>query len=234
MMSGVAARVREIEFQIPWEGSLVSIPSGAGRYGVVLGSLLPPGFDRYLRVFHPFVPWDAAFGRAAVTCTWRQLADDAGVAFGPTLTWRQLAPVLPLSADGASRPWAVSEGELEAATADALFEDLEREQSGPYLVGFELAAYGRPGRALLYRCEALDDRREAVAVARAIGVPSGSPEYVWPDDVRWIVRTDWDLTSTYVALSHDAAERILADSRVEAVEVNLDTRIDDAADERPG
>ena len=42
MMSGVAARITEIEFQIPWEGSLVPILSGAGRYGVVLGSLLPP------------------------------------------------------------------------------------------------------------------------------------------------------------------------------------------------
>ena len=233
-MSGVAARITEIEFQIPWEGSLVPILSGAGRCGVVLGSLLPPGFDRYLRVFHPFVPWDARFGRVSATRTWRQLADEAGVAFGPTLTWRQLAPVVPLSADGASRPWAVWEGELEPATADALFEGLEREQSGPYLVGYELAAYGRPGRALLFRGEALDDRLEAAAVARSIGVFSGSPEYLWPNDLRWIVRTDWDLTSTYVASSHDGAERILADPRVETVEVNLDTRIDDAADERPG
>jgi len=92
--------VIELEYAIPWSGTLA--PSGEGQVHTV-GELLPPGYDCYLRVFHPFVPWDAEPSTQSSVkqrMSWEALAVEAGVPFGPTLTWRQLEIVLPLSADG--------------------------------------------------------------------------------------------------------------------------------------
>jgi hypothetical protein len=218
-------------FRVPWADRLVPVMS-PDRRGVVVASLLPPGYDCYVRVFHPFVTWEVEFGRAARTYSWGSLARAAGVAFGPTLTWRQLGSVLPLAPDGSGRPWAVWEGELELNAADALFGVLATESSPgeAFNFGFELSSFGGPG-PVLYRSATLHDHESVVAVARADGVGAWSPEYVWPDDEQWIVRTDWDLTSTYVAAPRSAATRLLNDPRLETVEVSLRTRVDDSADE---
>lgn len=68
--------------------------------------------------------------------TWRSLAREVGVEFSPTLTWRQLEPALQLSEDGSTRPWAVWEGELEPAAADALFATLGRAADPPFFASF--------------------------------------------------------------------------------------------------
>jgi hypothetical protein len=85
--------------------------------------LLPGGYEAYLRVFHPFVPWSAQRGTAVDTRrTWQRLAADANVPYHKQLTWRQLATVLPES--NGTRPWAVWDGELEPVLAAALTRTL--------------------------------------------------------------------------------------------------------------
>jgi len=74
------ARVQEIEFRIPWNDLLTPITDASATEGVAVRSILPSGFERYLRVFHPFVPWDAEFGPATTKRSWRQFAEDAAVA----------------------------------------------------------------------------------------------------------------------------------------------------------
>jgi hypothetical protein len=56
------------------------------------------------------------------------------------------------------------------------------------------------------------------------------PEFVWPADRSWILNTDYDLDSTYVACDEDLAEAILADPTLEALPVSRDTWVDDGAD----
>lgn len=60
-----------------------------------VAQLLPAGYECYLRLFHPFVPWghEDDLRPAETRTTWRKLAADAGVAFTATKTWRTLAPV---------------------------------------------------------------------------------------------------------------------------------------------
>ena len=56
------------------------------------------------------------------------------------------------------------------------------------------------------------------------------PEFVWPADRPWVVNTDYDLNSTYIACDEDLAEAILTDPTLEVLPVSRDTRVDDAAD----
>ncbi|MXV99113.1 MAG: hypothetical protein F4126_03545 [Acidimicrobiaceae bacterium] len=54
---------------------------------------------------------------------------------------------------------------------------------------------------------------------RPIGI---SPQLWWPDDRSWIVATEIDLVSTYVACSRPLAEDLMADDQLEAIRVELD------------
>ncbi len=56
------------------------------------------------------------------------------------------------------------------------------------------------------------------------------PEFVWPDDRSWVLNTDYDLESSYVACDDGMAERILTDASIEAVPVSRSMRVDGGAD----
>jgi hypothetical protein len=76
------------------------------------------------------------------------------------------------------------------------------------------------------------DAVEEAAQLRIGGFGRKGPEYVWPADMSWIVCTDYDLTSTYVAMSGRGPDSLLDSPNVEAVAVRLTTRVDDRADEQ--
>lgn len=222
----------EVEYGIPWSSQL----SPASDVWVhTVAEILPPGFARYVRVFHPFVPWGAESGetRIDVRMRWAVLAANAGVEFRPTLTYRQLSPVLPLDPDGGGRPWAVWDGALDDATARALLAGLDDGRSEHYYFSYALGAYVSGLEPMMFRVDSLAVMLDAVGeLRRGRGLPNQTPEYVWPADQRWIVCSDFDLTSTYVAADDDAAVRVLEDPGLEALEVDLDTRVDNCADEQ--
>ena len=197
--------VNELEYEVPWGELLAPRPSA----GHIVGELLPPGFDRYLRVFHPFVPWDAepdSSSPISHRASREDLANEAGVPFGPTLTWRQLEVMLPVSPVGQRRRWAVWDGYLEEAAADALFDSLNDNPNGSYFLAFGLVAIITTDehRPVMYRADSLNARGEVLDRARRSGArPVTTPEYVWPENQSWIVCTDYDLTSTYIATAHD-------------------------------
>ena len=221
-------------YEIPWQESLnvswegghpVLRASSENRHPDV-GGLLPTGYDAYVRLFHPFVSQTAvsAHKPLAPAASWAELADRAGVAFGPTLTLRQLRPALAGLPD-----LFVDEGYLEEFAASALFDVLDDDQGGPWLFAFGLAGWVIAGRPRLFSATSLDDRL-TVAELSEVG-DAGSPEYVWPADQRWIVCTGRDLTSTYLAVPQNVAERLLTHPTLEAIEVRPETRVDDRADE---
>jgi hypothetical protein len=74
-------------------------------------------------------------------------------------------------------------------------------------------------------------QRRATVVA---GVDLVGPEYVWPVDRSWIVNTDYDLASTYLACSQMTAQALEEDPALEILRVSLDTRVDDGADQLNG
>lgn len=75
--------------------------------------------------------------------------------------------------------------------------------------------FDRPGRryGLVYSSDPL---AEASYEERPIGI---SPQLWWPDDRSWVVATEIDLVSTYVACSHPLADALMADDELEAIRV---------------
>jgi hypothetical protein len=200
--------------------------------GFRVDRLLPAGYERYLRVFHPFLPWDtdAAGFSADRTPTWRSLAMDAGVTFHSEIMWENLRPVL--GGREGPRPYYVTQGNLDEPARTRLFV-LLADASGdkPTLFYYGLAAMICGAGALLYRAPfraigAAENR----AAADVQLLPTNrqhlyGPEYVWPVDRSWVLTTDYDLVSTYIACDRALADRLLADDVLEVLPVELTTRI---------
>lgn len=184
-----------------------------------VANILPEGYDSYLRVFHPFEPWGE---RRVPPPTWRQLAQEAGAHYGPELTWEDLEPVLPQTGDG--RPYAVDEGELDFPRLNSLLQELAVDGDEIfYYFGLASIVAAQSHQAICFRgdIESLQQIKEAVDALAQRHV--AGPEYLWNERRTWIVSTDYDLTSTYVACDRPAAQKVLNDRQLEVVEVEMST-----------
>jgi hypothetical protein len=187
------------------------------------------------------------------------VADEAGLIFHAELQWDILRPHVEAAAQGvpgqfyaflAERPGETSpatsaergrwplEGTLGEPARSRLFgllADTARGQQVYFYYG--VAASFLCLKDLLYLAPA--DALEAVQLLANEEVtpnpfPLPGPEYVWPVDRSWVVATDYDLVSTYVACDARLAERLLADDTLEMLPVSLETRIDHDADSMNG
>lgn len=194
-----------------------------------VGERLPAGYEVYLRLFHPFVPW-GTYPESVVgddeRRTWRSLAAEAGAPYHPALRWNDLEPALPDRGDG--RPFEVHEGQLEPVTRQRLFAHLQRvtaEQVAYFFYG-TAAAIVLDGFVLVRASVGEVEDVVAWAWSHDYDILS-TPTFVWPEDRAWIVCTDYDSTSTYIAVSRVLADVLLADPHLEIVEVDRTTRLDD-------
>lgn len=228
------APIRKIEHSIPWSSELAD----RAAVGAIVGEILPDGFDRYVRVFHPFVRWEAQSADRSSEphiASWREMAALAGHELGPTLTLRQLDAAFETLEPERGRI-AIWEGEIEESTAAVLYRTIDGGGTGPFRFAFGLTTIiaSEAHEPMLFETAALSGRRDVIDAVRAAGaVRATTAECVWPHDRRWIVFTDYDLTSSYVACSAGAADRLLRNSELETVIVDRATRIDDHADEQP-
>ena len=205
--------------------------------GHTVAELLPPGFDRYVRIFHPFFAASVSKPEAAAGAeprTWQSLAEEAGAVFHPEIVWASLLPALPEIETGEGvRSWWVSEGRLDEPARGALYALLARYSTEPEAFFlYSLARSVRGKEPLLFRAD-LGAIREVQAAAEADLDPAWwleSPEWVWPPNASWVVNTDIDLQSTYVACAATLADALLSDPILEAVDVGLGTRVDHRAD----
>jgi ABC-type Fe3+-hydroxamate transport system substrate-binding protein len=126
----------------------------------------------------------------------------------------------------------VEEGRLEDPAWTALFETLAQRsanRSAYFLYDWTVAA------AVLFRADVGSyGAVQAVAnehLRRGGGdFPASTPEFVWPVDEEWVLNTDPDLVSTFVACDEGLANTILAHPRLEVLAVTLKSRIDRGAD----
>lgn len=193
---------------------------------------LPEGYERYVRIFHPFVPWEASsedFIPRELCRTWREMAQIAGVQYHAELMWSSLEPVLAVEHD--RRDFAVLEGALDLATRRALTSALVGASANTTAFYWYSLTAAMNGKDPVVLSAGVADAEQVFTYARQHDLAvTNNPEYIWLVDRSWVVMTDWDLTSTYVACDAALADSLLADPGLEAVEVGPTTRVDDYAD----
>jgi hypothetical protein len=199
-------------------------PPGVAR----VSELLPTGYPCYLRLFHPFLPWDSPPSGSSDRHSWRNLAADAGVTYHAELAWNSLLPAL--DTPNGQRRFETWEGEIEPHTAGALFAQLSRRTSVPVYYFFGLGAVVASDGPLLYRApaDAIDAVRDRAA--RDGNAPVPGPELAWPEDRTWVVNTDYDLSSSYIACDATLASSLVSDAALELLAVTLDARVDNNCD----
>jgi hypothetical protein len=220
-------------------GHCAGIPLGLvedGRTDPVhtVAELLPDGYAMYLRIFHPFLPADPANPESTLpgpARTWRSLAEEVGAVYHAEIMWGTLIDALGgWESDG--RPYWVSEGYLHEPVRSALIELLADGLEVDTYFLFELAGlmFSEGHRPVLYRAALRDHRLVQAAAEEVIEWVQSGPEFLWPLDRSWVLNTDYDLASSYLACNVSIAQRVLDSPLIEALPVSRATRVDDGAD----
>jgi len=181
--------------------------------GVPVGSIVPTGFPRVVRVFHP-----------AGTKTWAQIAAANDRTMHPLAQWCGICP----DYDGTSRNGDddPEEGSMPQDVQAAVFDHLPGDDvvyavwvgwgSWTELELPDVVMPGSHGREY-----ALFTGPKGV-VTTWPGMQEALPQsasLVWPLDRAWCLATDIDWDSTLVAAGDAVAEGLLADDRLETFEV---------------
>ena len=182
--------------------------------GVPAGAVVPTGFERVVRVLHP-----SGDGR-----TWAEVAAQAGPVMHPLAQWCGIYPAFnggrssDVDPEEGSMPPSVQHAVLEhcPATGDLFyavwvgFGSWEGPDDGPTM-------RGRGG----YRLFA--GPKQVLTTWPGMTPPwQQSANLIWPPDHSWCIATDIDWDSTLVAGAPTLADRLLADPRLEAVEVRYE------------
>jgi hypothetical protein len=199
-----------------------------------VGSLVPPVFEAYARVFHPARLGDPADGAGwGVDISWAQVAAANGRRAHAGMGWVAITGSWDYH-HGQSQPgvWDEEpvEGSLPAAQGQVLAEVLARftttsaecfyavwEGYGALALLPVAATVAMPSREMLLLSGPLE---QAGQVSMETGGWEQSPSLWWPANRAWCVATDVALMSTYVGGSRACIEAVVAASGLEAWEVS--------------
>lgn len=205
----------------------------------VVASIVPGGFDAYVRLLHPI---GAGTNLEGTRVRWSEVAAWSGWPLDPDSQFHAIA----VSRDGSERPTAwrsaqPRQGSLEPDDASALIDLLGRHTSTPSRCWFciwdgygwqDTVSEGAAGRSaptpipadvragprvrLPWRDYFLYSGPIDAALA-FVESEDQTPNLFWPDDRAWCVASEIDLSSTYVGGSHRLAVQLLEDHRIEAL-----------------
>jgi hypothetical protein len=186
--------------------------------GCRVGSVVPTGFARVVRVLHPVGDGGS----------WAQVAAEAGRSMHPLVQWGSIAGHF--DGSGRSGDRDPDEGSVPAETLGII---LERCPAHEDLVFAVWAGYGswenRATRGPLMRGWGGRDYLLFSAPKAPIGAWPGmhdswpqSANLIWPSDHSWCIATEIDWDSTLIAGEIAMTDEILADTRLEAFEVSYD------------
>ena len=195
--------------------------------GVRLHSIMPGGFDSYVRVLHP------AYHRGNDSpIRWAEVAARAGTRLHPLAYFDWLAGPSPHDWD---EPLV---GQLPEAAAKELvavlreFTTTDRcylciwDGYGSYVADAGTMQVSIPNRTYAVFNGSLDSVLELADE----GNPVEGPNLWCPADRAWCCATEVDFVSTYVGAGRACAEQILATPGLEVFPVPADTRVDMGAD----
>ena len=190
-----------------------------GDSSVPVGSVIPTGFDRVVRVLHPA----GDHGRR-----WTQVAADTGRIVHPLVQWCCIAEHD--TSHGRDSQVDPEEGSVPAETSMAILEHCHAQGDVLHAVWDGFGCWTEPNRdvSVLVRGRGRDYflfEGPKTAVTHWPGmdaVRSQSANLIWPKDRSWCVATEIDWDSTLVAGSASTCASVLADERLEAFEVGYE------------
>jgi hypothetical protein len=194
-----------------------------------VGSLVPPVFEAYARVFHPPVRYD---GDDDVDVTWAAVATYNHTVAHPLMQWPTVTGSWDFVDQDSQDPvWdrAPDEGHLPVPTAARLVPILSRHTDTPdncffgMWAGSGVAKADAPTLVLPHREYWLVRGPVALAAANLADEPAEQSAHLWwPADRSWCVATDVDQMSTYVGGSAACIADLLAAEGVEAAPASAD------------
>ncbi|MPR00448.1 hypothetical protein GB931_21485 [Modestobacter sp. I12A-02628] len=201
------------------------LPAALGAPGTV-ASLVPAGYPAHARVFHPAARYD---GDDDIDVEWAEVAAENGTVDHPLMQWPAITGGWQYIAEDSQPPtWdgAPSDGHLPVQVAEVLAAVLARHTATPEDcffgrwdgLGHDTAALaGVPRLVLPTYPMVLVRGRVADAVRNLAPEPWEQSAHVWwPADRSWVVATDVDLMSTYVAAGTACVAELL---EIEGLEV---------------
>lgn len=178
-------------------------------------SVIPPGYDAYIRVLNPIELRDGS------PVAWSDIVTRSGAEPRAWMQWPELVAacgvVLP---DGGTEP---DMGSPSPSLAQHLIEALRPDECVHYFaswVGYAMeisepfvpfSPYRR--EMVLYSGPLIDDNGSPLVPTTATG---RVPMYWWPQDLRWLVGQDIYARSLIVGCSHTAARTILECEQLDA------------------
>jgi len=186
-----------------------------------VGSIMPGGYDAYLRILHP-----VETGRSRMR--WSAVADSNGRIAHSVMQLHMInrpcgSPV-PLEHE----PEGYTAGSLPQPERAVLIDHLVKATTTPaacwFLVWEGLGAIGdgiktrrvhQPGRDHLLTCGSVAEARNSITDGR-----DQSPTMWWPEDRAWFVSTEVDFAWSYLGCTEVLATEILAENRLETFVVS--------------
>jgi hypothetical protein len=200
-----------------------------------VGSLIPPVFESYARVFHPaYRDIRTPDGyRKEITVSWHAVARANDRVAHPAMEWGSLVG----SWHGPTQPglWdrQPDNGQLpvpETRELSRILQQYTHSDSVMYAVwegysileDYDLGNVERfelPFRTMYMKSGSIDD------AVNPFGIPDMTANLWWPSDQQWCVATDIDLMTTYVGGNTRCIQAIISSDALEAMPVTSDQRI---------
>ncbi|MPV37005.1 hypothetical protein [Georgenia subflava] len=216
-----------------------------GPFGGWVGSVVPRGFDAYVRILHP------SPARGGEWVTWAEIVRRNGRRMHALAQWEAIAAPAVAAVPAPEAAWAPDIGNLPQHCLHALLDVLEPftpatktcfsalwdgygqlQQLVPYgFTAHGFAEFDRSGPRAhaslqIPQREYLVYRAPLRAAALMGDWPASdwfipqSPNLFWPQDTSWCVATEIDFDSTVVGGSAELVSAILADPRLESWQVS--------------
>jgi hypothetical protein len=187
-------------------------------------SLVPEGFEAYVRLFHPAKLIDVS-GHTIKTVRWREVANATGRISHRRMQWANIArPTSPRHpASEVAVLEAPDEGTLPLELARPLLETLQRFTPAQTHCGYALwegynCVTGMPTIAKLKAGRnyfLFEGQLVGLGTSLCVGTWQ-SANLVWPEDRTWCLASDVDLMSSYLGGSQTVVNALLANPALEA------------------
>jgi len=200
-------------------------------FGQDVGSIVPPGFEAYARVFHP--PYRVGADRTVTPVRWRDIASANERSIQAEMRRLDVSCQPAQFSHQQERLWdqQPKTGRLPYEIAKRLVADLAAHTSTPESCWFavwdgfgDLAIpdhagpkFAIPGRTCLLLHGDIADVLHTLSSVDWIYL---APSLWWPEDRAWCVATDIDFTWTYIGGTRECIREVLVDPELEALPTN--------------